>query len=110
MLKKIKQSYHSLVSGTAGQRFTRYHERRKREVRKHGTAKAALYIGLGAALLVVGLLLSIPPGIPGFLLWLPALGLLVTQFKPLAVFLDRTEVYVRRLFGIQRPRSGSRDS
>lgn len=52
----------------------------------------------GAVLLVAaGLLLSIPPGMPGFLLWVPALAIMASRTRPVAVLLDRIEAWGRRM-------------
>ena len=51
------------------------------------------------ALLTAGALLSLVPGVPGIILGIPALGLLVARLRFFAVFLDRTELFVRRIFG-----------
>jgi hypothetical protein len=59
--------------------------------------KKALFVGLGLVLVVVGVALPIPPGVPGFLVTLPGLGLLATQSRALARWLDRAELRLRRL-------------
>lgn len=105
MLKKMKESFRALSKGAPGTRFTDHHEERQRRDGEKDAGKTALYTGLGIALLVIGALLSIPPGVPGFLLWLPGLGLLVARFKALAVFLDRAEMFFRRLFRVRRSSS-----
>lgn len=52
----------------------------------------------GAALLAAaGLMLSIPPGMPGFLLWVPALGLIASRTRSVAVLLDRIETGARNI-------------
>jgi len=56
-----------------------------------------VYIGIGLALLFVGFLLSLPPGSPGFLLWFPGLVMLVSRLKIMAILLDRTEMFFRRV-------------
>ena len=101
MLNEMKQSFRGLSEGTPGMRFTEHHEARRREKGEQSVGKTSLYIGIGIALLVIGLLLSIPPGVPGFLLWLPALGLVASRFRPAAVLLDRAEMLLRRLFRIR---------
>jgi hypothetical protein len=105
MLEKMKESFRALSKGAPGRRFTDHHEERQRQEGEQGAGKTALYTGVGVALLVVGALLSIPPGVPGFLLWLPGLGLLVARFKALAVVLDRAEMFFRRLFRMRRSSS-----
>lgn len=102
MFEKLKVHFSSLAKGKPGRRFTEHHERhRQTETRKKAAWKTAAYLLLGLTILLAGLLLSLPPGVPGFLLWVPALGLLAARFRVLAVFLDRTELFIRRVIGKQ---------
>lgn len=92
MIARLKNEMHELRRGTPGQRFIQHYERRQR--REAGRTSAWLnlsYIVGGVVLLVAGLLLSLPPGVPGFLLWIPGLGLLVARSRRLAVVLDAAE-------------------
>lgn len=54
------------------------------------------YVAAGLALVIGGLVLSLPPGVPGFLLWIPGLALLAARFKGLAMLLDRLEAWGRQ--------------
>jgi sulfite exporter TauE/SafE len=98
-LQKIKADMRLLKAGPPGKRFIEHHER-QRQMGRAGWRTAA-HIVAGVVLLLVGLVLSLPPGVPGFLLWIPGLGLLVSRLRPFAIFLDRTEAFFRRLFGQQ---------
>jgi hypothetical protein len=98
MLSKLKRISDSLRSGKPGHRFVDYHDRRKKAEGRSGTWKSAGYVILGLVLLAAGLVLSLPPGVPGFLLWIPGLGLLAVRFRILAVYLDKLERLGRALW------------
>jgi Mg2+/Co2+ transporter CorC len=100
MFERLKRTFHELKDGEPGRRFTAHHERHRRtESHRESTLKTAAYLIGGFALLLGGLLLSLPPGVPGFLLWVPALGLLAARLRVVAVGLDRAELLVHRLIG-----------
>ncbi len=90
-----------LADGPPGKRFIQYHQHQRAREKGGSRWHTAAHIAAGVMLLVAGLLLSLPPGVPGFLLWIPGLALLVSRLRPFAVFLDRTEAFVRGLFGQQ---------
>jgi|SRR6056297_286318 len=86
-----------------GERFARLHQRWNTPASAGEVAwQKLLYIGIGLLLLCVGLLLSLPPGSPGFLLWFPGLVMIVSRLKFMAILLDRVELFFRRL--VARPR------
>jgi hypothetical protein len=94
---RIKSDFKALAHGEPGRRFIDHHELvRKREKGRASALKSAAYILAGVLLLLIGVVLSIPPGLPGFLIWVPALGLLVARLRFFAVWLDRAEVGARR--------------
>lgn len=95
--RKLKDSFHKLKQGEPGKRFMEHYERHRRSEKDEGKWKTIAYIAAGTVLLIGGLLLSIPPGLPGFLLWVPALGLLVARLKVFAAFMDRAELLVWRV-------------
>jgi hypothetical protein len=105
MLQKLKSEFRDIKHGTPGRRFTEHYNR---STRVDGASKSAwkklAYVSLGLLLLVVGLLLSLPPGIPGFLLWIPGLTLLAARSKALAKLLDGVEAWGRETW--QRLRGG----
>lgn len=71
---------------------------------RHGEAlwRKALWITLGALLVLVGTLLSLPPGMPGFLLWLPGLLIIIVRVRFAARFLDWVEMQLRVAWGQAR--------
>ena len=98
VFNKLKSDFSLLVEGKPGSRFRDHHRRhRQSEGRATSAWKTAAYLLLGATLLTAGLVLSIPPGLPGFLLWIPGLGLLVARLRVLAALLDRGELWLRKI-------------
>ncbi len=84
----------TILKDTPGERFRNEYRRRSNRGERWWVSVAMLS---GAALLaVIGLLLSIPPGMPGFLLWIPALGIIASRTRPVAKWMDRVEVWTRR--------------
>lgn len=105
LFSSLKDDVKRLLRAEPGRRFTgHYRQHRLREGRRETAWKSTAFIVLGSLLLFAGLLLSIPPGIPGFVLWLPGLVLMVARLKGFAVLLDRSELVVRKLIGKYRPR------
>jgi hypothetical protein len=95
MLERLKKSYSRLASNKPGERFRGLHERQQRT--KISSWKNALYIIGGVVLIGMGILLSIPPLLPGFLVTLAGLGIIATRSHAFARFLDRLELAVRRI-------------
>jgi sulfite exporter TauE/SafE len=106
MLQKLKSEFQEIKRGAPGRRFTDHYERSRRTEGTSGSVwKKWAYVVLGLVLLIVGLLLSLPPGIPGFLLWIPGLALLAARSKTLAELLDRIEEWSRKTWQRLRGRS-----
>ena len=85
-----------IKSGRPGSRFRAYHDR----MRSHSDAPTIQRIAttaLGSVLIVTGIVLSLPPGMPGFLLWLPGMMLVSVHVRWVAVAIDRMELSMRRL-------------
>ncbi len=94
MFDSLKAVYERLKEGKPGERFIRYYEKTKNKDKDHPVKKWLLIAG-SALLALIGIIISLPPGIPGFFLWIPALGLLASRVRPVAVVLDKIEVGVR---------------
>ena len=100
VFKKFKEDFARLKKGEPGKRFIEHHRRhRASESKRESGWKTAAYITAALVLLTAGALLSLVPGVPGIILGIPAIGLLVGRLRFFAVFLDRSELFVRRLFG-----------
>lgn len=94
---KLRDDFLSIVKGKPGRRFIDHYERHRQSAKKNEAAwKTTAVVMAGLILLLAGLLLSLPPGIPGFLLWLPGLALLVARLRAFAVAMDRAELFLRR--------------
>jgi hypothetical protein len=99
MINQLKNMLHELAQDKPGERFINLYRRRQEALKDAKPWKWYAFIGAGAALLVIGILLSIAPGSPGFFLWIPALGMIAAQVKFVARFLDRLEAGSRNIFG-----------
>ena len=96
--RRLRREYDSIAAGEPGRRFIEHYARQRRGENRHQSAgKNVAYVLLGVLLLIGGLLLSLPPGVPGFVLWIPGLGLLVGRLRRFALLLDRVELHLRAL-------------
>jgi hypothetical protein len=97
VLQRIKSEFRKIKDGAPGRRFVDHYERSRRREDGRGTLWRTLgYVAAGLVLIICGLVFSLPPGVPGFLLWIPGLALLVSRFKSLAMLLDRLEAWGRK--------------
>lgn len=97
MLHKIKSDYREIKDGEPGRRFRTHNERSRCREGGNGTPwRTAGYVAVGLVLIVCGFVLSLPPGVPGFLLWIPGLALLASRFRSLAKLMDRLETWGRK--------------
>ena len=94
MISKLRSIYREIIAAPAGERFHRFHQRRKGRA---GRWHVAVYGGAGLLLVMLGFLLSLPPLMPGFLLWLPGLALIASQFGWVARTLDHGEYLMRKV-------------
>jgi len=67
----------------------------------------APYAGTGLLLVILGFILSLPPLAPEFLLWLPGMALIASQFACVARALDHGECMVRHLYRLIVGQSGT---
>lgn len=95
MLAQLRRTYREIAATPAGKRFQRFHQRRSE---RGGRWHAVAMVGAGLVLVAVGLLLSLPPLMPGFLLWVPGLALIASQLRSVAQLLDRAECFLRGLY------------
>lgn len=99
MLEKIKSEFREVKKGAPGRRFLDHYERsRRREGDRGRVLRTWGYVGVGLVLLICGLVLSLPPGVPGFLLWIPGLSLIASRSKRMSILLDRLEVWARKMW------------
>jgi hypothetical protein len=95
VIERLRHSYREIVREPAGRRFHRYHKRRHART---GRGRRMVYSATGLLLVILGLVLSLPPLLPGFLLWVPGLALIAGQSGVAARALDRIESGARRLY------------
>jgi hypothetical protein len=99
LLQKIKQEFREVKNGKPGKRFVDHFHRIRRRENGRGTFwKTFGYVAVGLLLVICGFVLSLPPGVPGFLLWIPGIALLAARSKPLAKLLDRLETWARHVW------------
>lgn len=97
LLRKIKSEFREIRKGAPGHRFLDHHERTRRREGVRGSAlRSWAFVGAGLILLICGLVLSLPPGVPGFLLWIPGLALIASRSKRISILLDRLEARARK--------------
>ncbi|PLS77775.1 MAG: hypothetical protein CYG59_22040, partial [Chloroflexi bacterium] len=94
MVERTKQSWHAFKASDPGRRFQDRDNRRQDAEHGHWTTGAVFNVMLGVAIAVAGLLLVPAPG-PGWIITFLGLGLLGSEFAPLARALDWTEVKLR---------------
>ncbi len=99
MLTKLKKFYKQIKNGKPGARFIEFYKDRHPEI-KNSSFKKITYPLLGIGLIVAGILLSIPPGVPGFLVVILGLGIFSLESRNLARFLDWSELKARGLIGV----------
>src|SRR5687767_7861268 len=90
MVQRFKTLYAKLAEAEPGERFINYYRYRQRKGGE-GRWKGVIGVTAGLCMVIMGSLLSIPPGVPGFLLSFAGLGLIAGRSRAVAVFLDRAE-------------------
>jgi hypothetical protein len=94
MWKKLKHAYREFAEDKPGERFLNAHERWK-------DASLLARLGLVAAgfvLVVIGVLLGLVPGVPGIVLGVLGLALIATRFRRMSVWLDWSEIKLRKFW------------
>lgn len=97
MWQKLKREANELRQARPGSRFRRFH-RRRTGTREHRLV-TALYIAGGVALILVGIILSISPIVPGFFFVIAGVALVVARARSVASWLDRLELGLRAWIG-----------
>lgn len=95
MWRELKQSVRELVRDEPGRRFARFYRRRKRDD-EHYLASILYVIG-GIVVILVGIVLTISPIVPGFFLVIGGVAIIVARVRPVAYGLDRMELWLRRM-------------
>jgi UPF0716 family protein affecting phage T7 exclusion len=100
MWRKFRHWIKEIKRVKPGRRFQKQYERGRQK--NDSALRHTVFIVLGSALVITGFLLSIPPGVPGFLVSLAGLALIAARWHFLAKLLDKAELYGRSI--IQRVR------
>src|SRR5690348_1124270 len=95
MFERVKQNWRQIKSGMPGRRFQDHYQRQHQ--RAPSLLHRVTYGILGIGLLVGGVLLSIPPGVPGTLVALLGIGVISTQSSRAARVFDWTELRARQI-------------
>lgn len=103
MWRRVKYMVNELARERPGERFTRYYKRHRQDGKRSRTART-LYSVLGWTLTAVGLVFTLLPVLPGFVLIVPGLAIVAVQSNWAARALDRLEVAVRRVTARVRKR------
>jgi len=101
LIEKLKTFYLELRDGEPGQRFTDFYDEHHRETKK-STLKKVGYPLVGSLLIAAGVILSIPPGVPGFLVAIVGAGMIAITSRFVSRLLDYSEMKARRLVGLEK--------
>lgn len=94
--KRFTRPVRELLRGSPGRRFRDFHEARAQE---RSRVMRAGRVVLGVVLMLAGVLLSMPPLVPGFLVTAAGLALIASQSRRVAHWLDRIERRLRKVVG-----------
>ncbi len=94
----LKADFAALRAGKPGHRFHDHYERKHEQRARRAPWLSWVYVAFALVLITAGIFFSLVPGIPGFVLVIPGLGLLVARFERMAIVLDRIEAAVRSRF------------
>lgn len=98
MIERLKQSWHEFKDSDPGRRFQDRYDRRQESEHGRWSMGAVFNVVLGIAISLGGLFLVPAPG-PGWIITFLGLGLLGSEFAPLARALDWTELKLRGVAG-----------
>lgn len=91
VFERSKQNVSHLLNGRPGRRFQSLYRRRREQIQEH-PVRGRILIAVGCVLVVTGMLLSIPPGMPGFIVTFAGLGMIVARSAIAARVLDSAEI------------------
>jgi hypothetical protein len=96
MYSSWAKQWRALSSGTPGHRFRDRYQRNKKDPKRHWAGRI-VRVALAAVVLVGALTLTVIPG-PATPLFFLAGALLASDWLWMAKFMDRLEVFLRRIF------------
>lgn len=94
MIEQAKESWQEFKDSEPGERFQDRYKRRQQEEHGRWSKGAILNVALGLLIIAGGLLIGLVPG-PGGFIAIFGLGLIGSEFQPIAKALDWTELKVR---------------
>jgi|SRR6185503_4839273 len=94
MWERLKRGYREFKEDQPGTRFVHTNERWREQSK--GSLTTVLVFVVGAILIVGGLFLGFVPGMPGILFALLGSALIATRSLRMAIWLDWSEVKVRK--------------
>lgn len=97
MLKDLKSSWERFKEGETGHRFRDCYHRRQEQRHSRFALSRLLYVAGGVVVMLAGVVLMPAPG-PGWFVFFFGLGLLGSEFLPVARFMDRSEVRLRAVW------------
>lgn len=100
-LQWLHEMVEEFRAGKPGSRFLTVYQHRRIHGREH-PIRSIIYIGFGFLILIVGTIIALPPGVPGFFLWIPGILMIATRLRWAAVLMDRLEAWTRRMIGVFR--------
>lgn len=100
-LQWLHEMVEEFRAGRPGNRFLTVYQHRRLHRREH-PVRSILYIGFGFLFLIVGVIIALPPGVPGFFLWIPGMLMISTRLRWAAVLMDRIEMWIHRAIGVIR--------
>ncbi len=104
MLQLMKRRFRQMLKGEPGARFRNlYHLRHEKT--ESSPWRNRLYAAAGISFILGGLILSILPGIPGFLVTFLGISMIVARSYLVATFFDAIEMSVRCVLGKGCPSS-----
>lgn len=94
MIEQAKTNWQEFKNSEPGERFQDRYNRRQQEEHGRWNKGAILNVALGLLIIAGGLVIGLVPG-PGGFIAIFGLGLIGSEFRPIAKALDWTELKVR---------------
>lgn len=94
MIEQAKENWQEFKHSKPGERFQDRYNRRQQEEHGRWSKGAILNVALGLLIIAGGLLIGLVPG-PGGFIAIFGLGLIGSEFQPIAKALDWSEIKVR---------------
>jgi hypothetical protein len=92
----LRRSWRELSRGRPGHRFQDRYQRAHQKPQRGGVAQRILLVVVAIFFLAIGVVLSVMPG-PAFVFYILAGGLLASESRYVARFMDASEVIVRKV-------------